>query len=263
MTLQIEDVSAGYGTSTVLQGVSLTVPARSIVALVGANGAGKSTLARAISGLLPLRGGRILLDGTPIERASPRARIALGLAHVPEGRQVFSEFTVADNLRLGAYVGHRALGAGGIAARIEEVCAHFPALRGRLAEPAGNLSGGQQQMLAIARALMSRPRLLLLDEPSLGLSPLFVDHVFALIAALRDSGVAILLSEQNARRSLAIADEGHVIEMGRVTLSGTGAALLGRPDVAERYLGVGETDRTTADGARRARLAYGLAAIIG
>ena len=180
---------------------------------------------------------------------------------MPEGRQIIGSFTVEDNLRLGAYLQRRALGERGIAERIDEVCGYFPVLKERLAGIAGNLSGGQQQMLAIARALMLRPRLIVLDEPSLGLSPALVTEIFALVTRLRGQGLAVLLSEQNARMSLAVADYAYVIEMGRVTLDGPGRDLLARPEIAERYLGVAPhgdgtpgtapDDRALADGLAR------------
>ncbi len=239
MMLEIEDLTAGYGTATVLHGLRLSVPDRSVVALVGANGAGKSTLAKSLSGLLPARAGRIAFQGRPIEALSPRDRLALGIAHVPEGRQILSSLSVAENLRLGAYLWRRDLGAAGIARRMEAATDPFPVLRDRLAEPAGNLSGGQQQMLAIARALMGAPKLLVLDEPSLGLSPRLVGEMFRLIAALRDQGLSILLAEQNARMSLAIADHGYVLDMGRVTIAGPASDLLRKPEVVEHYLGIG------------------------
>ncbi len=261
--LRIEDISAGYGRTDVLYGVSLQVPAGGVVALVGANGAGKTTLARVVSGLLPARHGRIVFDGRVIGHASPGERLAMGLAHVPEGRQIFAGLSVADNLRLGAFGRRAEFGVAGIARRLDEVCALFPPLRERLRDLAGNLSGGQQQMLAIARALMSRPRCLILDEPSLGLSPLLVGDIFRLISGMRDAGLAVLLSEQNARLSLAIADHGYVLERGRITLDGPD--LLRRPEVAERYLGVGSADAEAvrAGALRRTALASRLAAIIG
>jgi branched-chain amino acid transport system ATP-binding protein len=242
--LEIEEVSAGYGTATVLHRLSLSVPDGSIVALVGANGAGKSTLAKSLSGLLPLRSGRILFRGRPVAASGggavlgPRARLALGIAHVPEGRQILSGLTVADNLRLGAGLWRRELGASGMARRLDAATDPFPVLRERLGELAGNLSGGQQQMLAIARALMAEPRLLILDEPSLGLSPRLVGEMFQLIGALRDRGLAILLAEQNARMSLAVADHGCVLDMGRITIEGRARELLQKPEVAQHYLGI-------------------------
>jgi branched-chain amino acid transport system ATP-binding protein len=247
--LDIRNLTTGYGESTVLHGIDLTVSAGEIVALVGANGAGKSTLLKTISGLLPAWQGAILLDGQQIDGLAARRRIDLGLSQVPEGRQIIAGLTIAENLQLGAYSRRRSLGKRGIEQRIGDVCRHFPVLIERLDEPAGNLSGGQQQMLAIARALMSEPRLLLLDEPSLGLSPTLVADIFRMIARLRAQGLALLLSEQNARMSLAIADRAYVIEMGRVTLQGAGQELLDRQDVTDRYLGAGRA----ADGADRAR----------
>jgi branched-chain amino acid transport system ATP-binding protein len=236
MNLQLQGVAAGYGANEVVHEVDLAVGAGEIVALIGANGAGKSTLVKTISGLLPVRAGRVCLDGAPVEHLDIAGRVARGIVHVPEGRQVFAGLAVGENLRLG---GH-ALPSADWRARQDEVCARFPALQGRLHEPAGNLSGGQQQMLAIGRGLMARPKLLLLDEPSLGLAPLLVAEIFTLIAGLRDQGISILLAEQNARMSLAIADRGYVLENGRVVLSGTGSDLLASESVAERYLGMGE-----------------------
>jgi branched-chain amino acid transport system ATP-binding protein len=264
MMLELKRLSAGYGNAAVLHGIELAVPAGRITALIGANGAGKSTLAKTISGLLPARDGQILFDGAPIEGLPPWARVALGITHVPEGRQIIGSFTVEENLRLGAYLQRRALGERGIAARIDEVCGYFPVLKERLRGAAGNLSGGQQQMLAIARALMLRPRLIVLDEPSLGLSPVLVTEIFQLIEALRGQGLAILLSEQNARMSLAVADHAYVIEMGRVTLEGAGRDLLARPEIVERYLGAGpQTDAGAARSAAGERaLAVELARVL-
>ncbi|HZT51418.1 MAG TPA: ABC transporter ATP-binding protein [Stellaceae bacterium] len=237
--LEVKGLHTGYGGMDVIHGIDLTVGAGEIVALVGANGAGKSTLVKAISGLLPARAGEIWFEGERIDRLSPRARVLRGIAQVPEGRQVFGGLTVAENLRLGAYVHRHALGEAELAARIREVCARFPVLLERLGEPVANLSGGQQQMLVIARGLMAKPRLLVLDEPSLGLAPVLVADIFRLIAGMREQGLAIVLSEQNAKLSLAIADRAYVVEMGRIALAGTGRELLASPEVAERYLGVG------------------------
>jgi len=257
--LALRDIAAGYGPNLVLRGVSLEVPAGRIAALVGANGAGKSTLARVVSGLLPARSGQVLLDGKPLDGLEPAARLVRGLAHVPEGRQVFAGLPVADNLRLGAYGLRRRLGERGIVRRIEEVCALFPALAERLPHLAGNLSGGQQQMLAIARALMAGPRVLVLDEPSLGLAPLMVEEIFRLVQRLRAQGLAILLSEQNARQSLAIADHGYVLERGTIVLGGPGRSLLENPEVAQRYLGLG---LATASAGPRGDLAPRLRALL-
>lgn len=238
--LELTCVSTGYETANVIHDIDLTVAPGEIVALVGANGAGKSTLVKTISGLLALRAGTITLDGGRIDRLNARARVLAGVSLVPEGRQIFSGLTVLDNLRLGAYARRKDLDDARMKQRIDHVCERFPVLLQRLKEPAGNLSGGQQQMLAIARGLMAEPRILVLDEPSLGLAPVLVTEIFRLVASLRSEGRAILLSEQNARLSLAIADRGYVIENGRVTLAGTGKELLHNPEVAERYLGVGK-----------------------
>jgi branched-chain amino acid transport system ATP-binding protein len=235
--LEIRNLSAGYGRSNVLQAIDLRVEAGEIVALIGANGAGKSTLAKVVSGLLPASAGSVEFEGKPVAPLTPAERVRAGLVHVPEGRQVFGGLTVADNLDLGAYA--LQAGAQTIAAIRAEVCAIFPALTSRLAEPASNLSGGQQQMLAIARGLMAKPRLLVLDEPSLGLAPAMVVEIFRLIGILRNNGVSILLSEQNAQQTLAIADRGYVLESGRIVLDGTATALLGSRQVAEKYLGIG------------------------
>jgi branched-chain amino acid transport system ATP-binding protein len=262
--LQLTGIEAGYRDLTVLHGIDLEVRAGEIVALIGPNGAGKTTLARTIAGLLPIRRGQIRLTGQPVERLPPWTRIRLGMAHAPEGRQVVAGLTVADNLRLGAYALRRQRNESWIGGRIAAVCELFPPLRERLDEAAGNLSGGQQQMLAIARALMIEPRLLVLDEPSLGLAPTLVAEIFRLIDRLRVEGIAILLSEQNAQMTLAIADRAYVIETGSIALQGSGRELLGRPEIAERYLGVG-ADSALANPStvedRHARLARGLADI--
>jgi branched-chain amino acid transport system ATP-binding protein len=236
--LELRGITTGYGATPVVHDIDLTVRAGEIVTLVGANGAGKTTLVKAISGLLPAQRGQILFEGEQIERSSPRARVLLGIAHVPEGRQTFAGLTVAENLELGGSV-RRNRRREDIGRRMQEVCQRFPVLLERLHDVVANFSGGQHQMLAIARGLMAEPKLLILDEPSLGLSPVLVAQIFPLIASLRDRGIAILLSEQNARLSLAIADRGYVIENGRVALSGDGRELLRSSDIAERYLGVG------------------------
>jgi branched-chain amino acid transport system ATP-binding protein len=240
MMLELRGVSAGYTAGApVLQEIDLALAQGEIVTLVGANGAGKSTLVKTISGLMRPVAGQILFEGRPIEALPPAERLALGIAHVPEGRQVFAGMTVAENLRLGAYAGRGSRDPTARAERLQDVCAQFPVLRERMGDAAGNFSGGQQQMLAIARGLMSGPQLIMLDEPSLGLSPLLVAEVFRLVRQLRDRGLTVLLAEQNARAALAIADRGYVIENGRVTLSGPAADLLASPEIAARYLGVG------------------------
>jgi branched-chain amino acid transport system ATP-binding protein len=236
--LELRGIAAGYGGLSVIHDIDLSVRAGEIVTLVGANGAGKTTLVKTISGLLRAHAGQILFEGRRIETLSTRARVLLGIAQVPEGRQTFAGLTVAENLELGGFVRRKRTGED-TGQRIRDVCQRFPVLLERLHEVVANFSGGQHQMLAIARGLMASPKLLILDEPSLGLAPVLVSQIFRLIAGLRDEGVAILLSEQNARLSLAIADRGYVIEKGRVTVSGTGQELLHSADIAERYLGVG------------------------
>jgi branched-chain amino acid transport system ATP-binding protein len=261
--LQLTAIESGYRDLIVLHRIDLEVRAGEIVALIGANGAGKTTLARTVAGLLPVRHGEIRLAGHPVERLPPWARIRLGMAHAPEGRQVDSGLTVRDNLRLGAYALRRQHNETSISERIAAVCELFPPLRERLDGAAGNLSGGQQQMLAIARALMVDPKLLVLDEPSLGLAPTLVAEIFRLIDRLRANGIAILLSEQNAQMTLAIADRAYVIETGRIALQGSGRELLGRPEIVERYLGIGAdaaAHRRTSE-ARHARLVRGLSEI--
>lgn len=236
--LVLRGISTGYGGTPVVHDIDLTVQAGEIVTLVGANGAGKSTLVKTISGLLRPYRGQILFEGEAIESLSTRARVRLGIAHVPEGRQTFAGLTVAENLELGGLL-RRKQASGDAAKQMKIVCERFPVLIERLHEVVANFSGGQHQMLAIARGLMAGPKLLVLDEPSLGLSPVLVTEIFQLIARLRDSGMAILLSEQNARLSLAIANRGYVIENGRVAISGSGHDLLRSSDIAARYLGVG------------------------
>jgi branched-chain amino acid transport system ATP-binding protein len=238
--LEIRKLSTGYAGLDVVHDIDMTVAAGEIVALIGANGAGKSTLVKAISGLLAPHSGEIVFDNKRIDGLPPGARVRLGIAHVPEGRQMFPGMTVAENLRLGGYAQGRSLAGGELQRRMSAVCERFPILLERLGEPSGNLSGGQQQMLAIARGLMASPRLLILDEPSLGLAPVLVEEIFRLIHGLKERGLSIVLSEQNARMSLAISDRAYVVENGRVVMAGTGAELLNDPQVAERYLGVGK-----------------------
>ena len=244
--LELRALSAGYGHTEVLRQVSLRVNPGEVVALVGANGAGKSSLVKTVSGLLRPTGGAVLLDGSPIHLLPVAERVQRGIVHVPEGRQVFAGLTARENLRLGAY-----LDPSDMDARMADACASFPDVAARLDAAAGTFSGGQQQMLAIARGLMARPRLLLLDEPSLGLSPMLVADVFRLVAALRTRGIAVLLAEQNARAALAFADRGVVIENGRGGMEGTGAALLDSPEVAARYLGTGAATAVSDEESRR------------
>ena len=232
--LQIENLTVNYGGIQALQGVSLTVQPGEVVTLIGANGAGKSTTLRAVSRLLRPRSGRILYDGQDISRARPDQVVQLGIAQCPEGRRVLARQTVADNLLLGAYIRRDRTAITG---DLDAQFATFPRLAERRSQLAGTLSGGEQQMLAIARALMSRPRLLLLDEPSLGLAPIIVREIFATIRRLHESGVTILLVEQNANLALQNADRGYVLEAGRITISGPAADLLGDERVRRAYLG--------------------------
>ncbi len=233
-SLEIQDLVVCYGRTDAVKSVSLVVPEGQVVTLIGANGAGKTTIMRAVSGLVRARSGRVRLDGREIT-SWPAYRIAAsGLLQVPEGRQCFAELTVAENLAIGAYlVPDRAE----IARRQEQVLARFPRLRERLGQFAGSLSGGEQQMLAIGRALMGSPRLLLLDEPSMGLAPLFVEEIFSIIASLRAEGTTILLVEQNASAALDVADHAYVLETGRIALSGPAAQVAADPAVAAAYLG--------------------------
>ncbi len=237
--LEIQNLSTGYGPDDVIHDINLNVSKGEIVALIGANGAGKSTLLKSISGLLPIRSGEIVFNGQAINSQSTKQRVKQGLVHVPEGRQVFAGLSIKENLWLGGN-GHETLSSEESELRVQDMCERFPVLSTRLELAAGNLSGGQQQILAIARGLMSQPKLLLLDEPSLGLSPILVSEIFKLIVTLREQGVSILLSEQNAKQTLAIADRAYVLEGGQIVLKGTGEELLNDPQVAQRYLGVGK-----------------------
>ncbi len=233
MLLEVTGLRAGYGTGEVLHGIDLAVAKGGVTALLGANGAGKTTTLRAICGMLR-RTGEIRFDGARIDRAATEEVARRGVAHVPDGRGTFMELTVAENLRLGAYSRRDRA----VAADTARMLDHFPALRPRLRQQAGTLSGGEQQMLAIARALLSRPRLLLLDEPSFGLAPLVVRRIFDILARIRaDTGIGILLVEQNASLALAFADHACILEAGAVALAGT-AASVGRDDQVRRvYLG--------------------------
>ena len=229
--LDVKALGSRYGRIPALAGVDLRVAPGEFVALVGANGAGKTTLLRTISGVQPASNGSIIFDGKDLARLSARKRVQLGIVQVPEGRQVFGPMTVEDNLLLGAF-------ARGPREGLEPVLAMFPALAERRRQLAGTLSGGQQQMLAIARALMAQPRLLLLDEPSMGLAPRLVAEIFAQITLLKAQGTTILLVDQNARAALAIADRGYVMETGRIVLHGLAADLLRDPQVQQAYLGM-------------------------
>jgi branched-chain amino acid transport system ATP-binding protein len=235
--LEVEDLSAAYRGVIAVDRVGLSVPAGRIVTVIGPNGAGKTTLLNAVMGVLPARG-VVRFMGEAIGRLDIEARVRSGISLVPETRELFSTLGVEDNLRLGFW---RLRNSGGAAMRraLDEVYALFPRLRERRAQAAGTLSGGERQMLAMGRALMARPSLLMLDEPSLGLAPLIVRDIFRAITALRDTGVAILLVEQNARAALQVAEYGYVLETGRVALEGASAELAADPRVIETYLGVG------------------------
>lgn len=232
--LSVENVKSAYGRIEVLHGVTLHVEAGEIVTLIGANGAGKTTLMHAISGVQPTTAGVIRYEGQEIGQRSAHARVALGISQVPEGRQIFEPLSVKDNLMLGAWLRRD----GDLEKELVRVCALFPMLDAIWNMPAGALSGGQQQMLAIGRALMAKPRLLLLDEPSMGLAPNLVDQVLSAIRALKDDKLTILLVEQNARAALSIADRAYVMETGKITLSGSAAEIGSDRRVREAYLGI-------------------------
>ena len=232
--LRLEAVRAGYGPIDALRGLDLEVREGELVCLLGANGAGKSSTLRAISGLLRPRAGRIVFAGTEIQGREPSDVLRAGIAHCPEGRHVFPYLTVRENLTMGAYVRRD---AAAVAADVEQVYAHFPILADRRRQAAGTLSGGEQQMLAIGRALMARPRLIMFDEPSLGLAPTVVETTFAIIGDIRRSGTTVLMVEQNARLALRMADRGYVMESGRIVLSGAARELLHNDHVRAAYLG--------------------------
>ncbi|MES1928942.1 ABC transporter [Salinisphaera dokdonensis CL-ES53] len=240
--LSIRGLHTRYGAVTALRDIDLDVAEGELVALVGANGAGKTTLLNTLSGIQPHSQGDIHFDGADIGRVKAQKRVARGITQVPEGRQVFGPMSVADNLALGAYT--RGTGAA-VDRDLDWIYELFPILAEKRRQAAGMLSGGQQQMLAIGRALMARPRLLLLDEPSMGLAPLLIEEIFEIVRTLNADGITILLVEQNAAGALAIADRGFVLETGEITLSGTGQELTDHPDVKRAYLGM--TDEPVED----------------
>ena len=236
--LELRDVYSAYGNVQALKGISLHVNQGEIVTLLGANGAGKSTTLRTISGLVPDSTGEILFDGKPINRIAPEAIVRMGVAHVPEGRRIFPGLTVKENLMIGTSARGR-LSKIQMASEVEEMYVIFPDLK-RLSEALGwSLSGGQQQMLAVARGLMSRPRLVLLDEPSLGLAPIIVQQLFSTIRTIRERGMTVLLVEQNANMALSVADRGYVMVTGNITVEGTPDQLLNNEEVRAAYLGGG------------------------
>ncbi len=232
--LVVDRLSVSYGEVAALCEVSLRIERGEVVTLIGANGAGKSTMLRAVSGLVKPSGGHVFFEGNPIGGLPPDRIVSLGIAHVPEGRRIFPQLSVEDNLRVGA---HLVRDPSLVAEGMEDVYAMFPRLAERRRQPGGTLSGGEQQMLALGRAMMSRPRLLFLDEPSLGLAPRVVEDVARAVLGFRDRGITVLLVEQNARVALAISDRGYVIENGRIVLSATAAELRADPVVAASYLG--------------------------
>jgi len=234
MLLKVDELHVSYGAIRALQGISFSIEQGEIVTLIGANGAGKSTTLRTISGLLRPIHGSILFKGTSITRVPAERIVRLGISQVPEGRQIFSRLTVRENLEMGAFTRRD---KGEIADSMERVFTSFPRLKERLKQHGGTLSGGEQQMLAMGRGLMSRPELLLLDEPSMGLAPILVEEIFAIISRINAEGTSILLVEQNAAMALSVATRGYVLETGHVALSGTAAELLANPQVQAAYLG--------------------------
>jgi branched-chain amino acid transport system ATP-binding protein len=235
--LRVRNLDAGYGKLAVLRRVSLHVKPGEIVTIIGANGAGKTTLLKTITGLIKARSGDIVFDNSDLGRTPAEKVVAAGCSLVPEGRQVFATMPVKENLLLGGYVRFRRGDGHGVAQDLERIYSFFPVLREREHQLAGTLSGGEQQMLAIGRALMARPRLLMLDEPSMGLAPLIVKEIFGIIGKLRDEGTTVLLVEQNARSALKIANRGYVLETGRIILEGEAEDLLANRDVQRAYLG--------------------------
>jgi branched-chain amino acid transport system ATP-binding protein len=232
--LTLEGVVTRYGRTTAVDGVTLTVDAGEFVCLIGANGAGKTTTLKTVSGLLRPSAGRIVFDGAEIQGRAPQEILRRGIAHCPEGRRVFPHMTVRENLAMGAYVRDD---ARSVASDLEQTFAHFPILAERRGQAAGTLSGGEQQMLAIGRALMARPRLILFDEPSLGLAPTMVEAVFEIIAGIQREGTAVLMVEQNAYMALRLASRAYVMETGRIALEGPARALVGDEHVRRAYLG--------------------------
>ena len=232
--LEVRDLRVRYGAIEALRGVNLAVGAGQVVALIGANGAGKSTTLRAISRMIPVAAGTVELEGEDVTRLQSHQLVARGMAHAPEGRGIFLNLTVRENLELGAYL---RTDRSEIVADADKSYALFPILAERRDQVAGTLSGGEQQMLAVARALMSRPKLLLLDEPSLGLAPQVVEKIFAVLREVNENGVALLLVEQNAHKALQLAHRAYVLETGQIVMSGTGRELLQSPEVRKAYLG--------------------------
>lgn len=232
--IKIDDLVVAYGGIEALKGISLDVPSGKIVTLVGANGAGKSTTLKSIVGLVKPKSGSIDYEGTDLTKLNTERMVEKGIALVPEGRRVFADLTVLENLKIGAY---RRKDAKGIAEDLEKVYSLFPRLKERTWQLSGTLSGGEQQMLAIGRALMSRPKLIMMDEPSLGLAPIIVKELFGIIKKINEEGMTVLLIEQNANAALKIADVGYIMETGKITLSGSGQELLANDEIKKAYLG--------------------------
>ena len=237
--LEVKDLHVNYGAVHALNGISLHVDAGEIVSLIGANGAGKTTTLRTITGLEKAASGSVMFDGHDLRKAEPSKIITYKLAHVPEGRHIFPQMTVEENLEMGAYAD-----PAGMEETMKDVYKRFPRLEERRRQLAGTLSGGEQQMLAVGRALMSKPKLLMLDEPSLGLAPIVVREIFDIIRTVNQQGITVLLNEQNAQMALSVADRAYVLETGTLTLSGTGAELLTNEQVKAAYLGKKRVDRT-------------------
>ena len=232
--LEVNDLVVNYGLIKAIKGVSFEVNEGEIVALIGANGAGKTTIMHSVNGIIPKTSGTVTLAGQDVSTTPAHKLLPLGMAQVPEGRRIFQELTVYENLQMGYYIGRdKAL----FKARLEEMYARFPILKERSSQIAGTLSGGEQQMLAMSRALMSGPKLLLLDEPSMGLSPLYVNTIFDMIKEVNKMGTTVLLVEQNAKKALSIANRAYVLEIGKIVKSGTGAELLADEDIRRAYLG--------------------------
>lgn len=232
--LEIKDLCVYYGVIQALKGISFEVNEGEVIALIGANGAGKTTTLHTLTGILPAKSGSIQFNGVELTKTPAHKIVRMGIAHVPEGRRIFQNLTVLDNLRLGAFTRKD---KDGIAADLSKVYERFPRLEERKTQIAGTLSGGEQQMLAMGRALMSKPRIIVMDEPSMGLSPIFVSEIFDIIESIRKDGMTVLLVEQNAKKALAIADRAYVLETGKITLSGKASDLLNDEKVRKAYLG--------------------------
>jgi branched-chain amino acid transport system ATP-binding protein len=236
--LEVSNIETYYGPIMAIRGVSFSVPRGGIVTILGANGAGKTTILKTVSGVMDPQKGMVKFEGRPIQGMDPDKVMRLGLSHVPEGREIFPLLTVRENLKMGAYTRRD---AEGVARDLDIVYEYFPIMKARAEQRAGALSGGEQQMLSISRALMARPKMMLLDEPSLGLAPRLVKEIFDIVVRInREQNVTVLLVEQNAHRALEIADHGYVLELGRIVMDDTGARLLEKPDIKEFYLGIKE-----------------------